>query len=255
MAKIIFPSPGDNLFGTKIGTEIIHPASPPKDENPTPQLPIITGDLQDFIYVPEKGNEFYIAKNVSLLGKSWNQAIPEIYDGNGIFIGDKRAEMPTPWQYMTFVNYLLKNSNINNLSETERQKILDDMLKPGEFRGTWLNARFVDSNGVLMLEQRILDVHGNPATTTNQLLPYVEDGVYADITKFNAQGLLTTKSRKQDYEQDKNMWFWQPVKNRVAGAFVDSSRSSLYCDLDSNNSHAALGVRLVVRAKNLGGTN
>ena len=80
--------------------------------------------LDGFIYVPSIG--IYIAKERTLNGKSWDEAIDEIY-AKGINVGEKRAEMPTPFEFMTSLNYLL-SGDIPNLPENEKESILDEYV-------------------------------------------------------------------------------------------------------------------------------
>ena len=82
-------------------------------------------DLKGYIYVPSI--KLYVAKERSLNGLSWNQATDKIYN-QGINVARQRAEMPTPFEFMSFVKYLL-SGNINGLTESERQKIINDILK------------------------------------------------------------------------------------------------------------------------------
>ncbi len=61
---------------------------------------------------------------------------------------------------------------------------------------------------------------------------------------FNKQGLASksAKSSKQDYVQGKNIYFWYPRKDNVAGFGADSGRAYLYCDGIPSSTDSALGV-------------
>ena len=84
-------------------------------------------NLNGYIWVPSI--ELYVAKERDLNGLSWNQATDKIYN-QGINVAGQRAEMPTPLEFMSYVNYLL-SGNIKGLPESERQDILNDILKIG----------------------------------------------------------------------------------------------------------------------------
>jgi hypothetical protein len=208
-------------------------------------------NLDNFVYVPSL--DLYVGKNRELNGKNWNESIKIIYQNkmpinvNGTKIN---AEMPTPYEFMTFVNYLLSGT-IKDLSDTERQNILNDILKTGNYRGNHLNAKFVeDTNGFnnLGIETATFDASGKLVKTKTSLEQYLGQDGWADINSINKQGLLT-KSYGSNYEQGKNAYFWTPIKGRVARFDASSDGASLGCDWDPGGSNSSLGVRLVVRPK------
>jgi len=208
-------------------------------------------DLNGYIYVPSI--KLYVAKNRDLNGLKWNQAVDEIYK-KGITVEGKRAEMPTPFEFMSYVKYLL-SGKVNGLAESERKNILDDILKLGNYRGNWLNAKFVKNskgfNG-LGMEIAIFNSAGKADTKIEPLEQCLWQDCWADINSGNNQGLLT-KQYGSSYKQGKNVYFWYPRETAVAGFDADSGRADLACDRDAGDSYPSLGVRFVVRAKNLGG--
>ena len=205
----------------------------------TPQTQVDAQDIDDFIYVPPIN--LYVAKERSLNGLKWNQTIDEIYT-KGITIEGIRAEMPTPFEFMSFLEYLL-SGRINGLAEKERKAIINDILKAGGYRGNHLNAKFIEGTGFnnLGIETIILEPSGNPVKKTEPLLPCLSTG-WADINSKNSQGLLT-KPYGSSYEQGKNVYFWVPIIDSVARFRAGSGRAGLNCDRDPGYSGASLGVR------------
>ena len=111
---------------------------------------------------------------------------------------------------------------------------------------TWLNAGFVQGTGFnnLDLETIIgINADGTFKTRKEPLLPCLNEDAYAEII-FNAQGIATAKSRKQKYNQGKNIYFWKPRNGRVARFYADSDRVDLNCDGYPEYSNSSLGVFL-----------
>ncbi|TSC65177.1 MAG: hypothetical protein G01um101477_588 [Candidatus Doudnabacteria bacterium Gr01-1014_77] len=111
---------------------------------------------------------------------------------------------------------------------------------------TWLNARFVEGTGwhdlnletVVGLEagkKKKFEVHTVP------LEKCVWDDGYVSL-ECNGQGLAKKKSRSQEYKQGKNMYFFHPQQNAVAGFVADSGGTGLVCYGDPANHDASLGV-------------
>ena len=244
--KIILP---DEIFGRKTAgamEKVLKGNSQTQvSEQTAPQ--VNAPDLKDYIWVPSI--KLYVAKERDLNGLSWNQATDKIYN-QGINVAGQRAEMPTPFEFISYLKYLL-SGNIKGLAESERQNILNDILKIGKYIGNWLNAKFVEQNkgfNNFGIETLTLDSSGKPAKKVEPLEPCLLQDGWADINSGNSQGLLT-KSYGSSYEQGKNAYFWYPRNTAVArwGAF--SVRAGLYCDSGADYSYPALGVRLVVRPK------
>ena len=217
-------------------------------DNQTPPTNVPSGT----IYVPSIN--LCVAKNRDLNGLSWDQATDKIYN-QGVNIGGQRAEMPTPFEFMSYVKYLL-SGKINGLPESERQTIIEDILKTGNYRGNWLNAKFVkQAQGFnnFGMETLTLDSSGKTVKRVAPLEQCLWQDGWADLNSFNNQGLLK-KSYGSNYEQGKNVYFWYPRENAVARFIADSGRAGFYCYRNPTGTNASLGVRLVVRAKNNGGT-
>ncbi|HIK00191.1 TPA: hypothetical protein H1016_01490 [archaeon] len=243
MAKIILP---DTIFGISVDGAMERE----KTAQPTSKQPIIKAPAQNlngFVYVPSLN--LHIAEKRELTGKTWNKAVEQIYT-QGIIVGGMRAEMPTPYEFMVFINDLIADRI--PIPQEKAKEILDDILKIGDYRGNHLNAKFVfDDKGFnkFGIETIIFDSAGKPYKETEPLGSCLFKDEYADITKFNKQGLLTHSSDLQNYAQGKNLYAYYPELNGVARADAVSCRVDLYCDGRPGDRNASLGVRFVLRAK------
>ncbi len=221
--------------------------NPDNSKQPKPLTTNQDSKLEGFIYVPSIN--LHIAKERSLLGKSWEQTIDEIYN-KGIEIQGKRAQMPTPFQFMGYINGLLAE-NIPDLQDSERIRILNDILKTGKYRGAHLNARFIEGTGFndLNIETATFDASGKLIRSSEPLETCLSSNCWADINSKNSQGLFAS-SHGSNYEQGKNVYFWKPVKGSVAWFGAGSGRAYLGCDRDSDYADAGLGVFLCAEGAN-----
>ncbi len=224
------------------------PKSPIPTTQPAPQAHPSAPNLNGYIYVPSI--HLYVAKERELNGLNWNRAVDKIYD-QGINIAGTRAEMPTPFEFMSYVKYLLLG-NIPNLPEAERQGIVDDILKVGNYRGNWLNARFVKLKRGFKdfgVEKVAFNSSGKRDIKTEPLEQCLWQDCWAYLSSINKQGLLTKQYASQSYEQEKSAYFWYPRENCVAGFVASAGWADLSCSWDPGSSVASLGVRFVVRPK------
>ena len=142
----------------------------------------------------------------------------------------------------------LQYANNTTVAENDLKKIWDKINKN---IWTWLDAEFAEQNGKLCLQDHIVikDAQGNKTLKPNSIQPledYVRENCYADLI-FNRQFLPTQKSGKQEYEQGKTIYFWQPVEDRVARFYGISDRAVLDCYWDPSFSDSVLGVVPCVR--------
>jgi hypothetical protein len=240
MRKIELP---DRIFG-KDTNEALKRVLNGEFQEPTPELvqnPTNTPTLNGFVYVPSA--KIWLAKKRSLNNESWNGAIKQIYEKGDV--KGERAEMSTPFEFMSGLIYILDNKNIPNLTEQERAEFLDDTLKTGEYRGNHLNARFGDNVvETATIENGKLKWKSQPLETT-----CLQKNCYVDVKRINAQGLFTTEATNQSYIQGQTAYFWKPVSGYVARFDAYSDRADLNCIWHPDNSYPSLGVRLVVRSK------
>lgn len=184
-------------------------------------------------------------------GLNWEQTQYKLSD-EGLF-------MPSPRVFMThFMNArkaaegqaTLYDGNNRPLVKSEAEELWDYLSSTT--RGnmgncwTWLNARFTqNSNELVMAEYRCDPITNNLQPTNSAsigLTNYVkENGALVDLD-FNNQGLPVRKSRANNYVQGQNIYFWQPIVDKVARFDADSSRALLNCSGDPRVSNSALGV-------------
>ena len=109
---------------------------------------------------------------------------------------------------------------------------------------SWLNGRFVQGKGFNGMDLEMIVGLNPDGTFTKRTIPLSahldEGGVYVDLAW--AQGLPTQKSASQSYEQGRNIRFWKPIINRVAGFFADSVGAGLGCGGLPAGAGSSLGV-------------
>ena len=219
----------------------------PEADKKETQISENSGDFkrEGYIYVPS--TKLYVAKERTLQGKTWEETHREIIP--------KGFVMQTPYEFMTFLTYLKDSKNIPDLKEKERKEILDDILKTGDWRAEWLNAKFVKGKGHRNLDIQYvtgIDRKGSLITKQEPLEACLNKNDYVTFN-LNKQGLLTQSSGDNSYKQGKNIYFWYPRENTVAWFLTYSDRAGLSCYGGPDGSNAGLGVRLAIPTKiNLG---
>ncbi|MBI2507426.1 hypothetical protein HYV89_00560 [Candidatus Woesearchaeota archaeon] len=179
-----------------------------------------------------------------------------------VFQLEKGLYIPTPAIFMQHFkniidtyqnNQTIFDASGNPISKEEHEEIYRHLTtdfkdiygnnQPGAW--TWLNAGFVQGTGFnnLDLETIIgINADGTFKTRKEPLLPCLNKDAYAEIM-FNAQGIATTKTRKQEYKRGENIYFYNPVKGAVAGFRSNSGRADLGCGRNPAGSNSSLGVR------------
>jgi hypothetical protein len=199
--------------------------------NPQVQPPVNAPNLSGYIYVPSIG--LYLAKQRTHLRLNWNQTHEELQKEN--------LRMPTIPQFLEYLKFLQNGYQ----DRSEALTILDDVLKVGNWRSEWLDAKFDEINGqmVISYNHRIVNNVLKAQNENEVLLPdYLKEDCWADIFgSANVQG-LSTRKLGSSYEQGKNAYFWFPRSGRVAWFDADSGRAGLDCNWDPANSYSSLGV-------------
>ncbi len=111
------------------------------------------------------------------------------------------------------------------------------------YRAEWYSDRFGENTIIYTL----INPDGTSQEITEPINGLMEDrkpGINLDYWLDNAtpQGLPPLNISQGD------LWYWHPVKDRVAGFDADSVRVFLFCDGDPGYSFSALGVRVARRA-------
>lgn len=208
----------------------------------------------DYVQIPQFGA--LIGKREIFKGKNWTDTHYLLAE-NGLY-------MPNPVMFMThFMNVReasqgrssLYDGNGSQLSQPEAQSLwnylssTDRNLFSGQNCWTWLDALFKkDINGKIYMETNhgaVKDASGTwtlPTGKSITLDSYLENsGVWADLP-FNKQGLANKSSSNNGYVQGKNIYFWQPIENRVARFDADSDGACLNCNRDPTGTYSSLGV-------------
>jgi len=173
-------------------------------------------EMDGFIYVPSIN--LYIAKERTLKGKTWNQT-HEILQKDNKF-------MPSIYHFTEYLNYLKNDHEDRDEAET----ILDDILKTGDWRAEWLDAKFEKKkDGLYLLSDHRIENKKLIAKSEQPLEKCVMEDCYVNFD-FNSQGLPVSKSKSQSYEQGENIKFWCPEHSgRVAWFYVGSDNAGLSC--------------------------
>ncbi len=110
---------------------------------------------------------------------------------------------------------------------------------------TWMDAKFKETpKGLELHTDHKVDSRNaiRPNSGTVVVNDYLGSNDFADIPPFNAQGLPKVKSTDSQYVQGKNIYFWRPVKDRVAWFYADSGGAGLSCGGDPASVDSHLGV-------------
>ncbi len=183
---------------------------------------------------------------------------------------DSGLYMPTIPEFMThFQNVVesykskgkkpLLDAKANPFTEKEVEDIYFHLTKDhiavyGNQKGawTWLDAKFVDDNGMKVHSEHrtFKDNQGNKTLKPNKveaLERCVLKECFIDFHSLNSQGLPKFELNDK-YEQGENIYFWQPENGRVARFIADSGRADLNCSRYSSNRNSDLGVFAVSSA-------
>ena len=186
-------------------------------------------ELEGFIYVPSIN--LYMAKERTFKGESWNETHKLLQKENKF--------MPTIYHFTEYLKYLKTDYQ----DRDEADEILDDILKTGDYRAEWLDAKFEKrKNGLYLLSDHRIENKKLIAKSEHPLESCLMEDSYVDFD-FNSQGLPTSKSKSQKYEQGENLYFYPPVDGRVARFGVSSGNANLNCyDGAPDYSSGGLGV-------------
>jgi len=197
--------------------------------------------LADFIYVPSI--KLHFAKERSHLGKNWYDAHKELHKQNLI--------MPTIPEFVEFLKYLRTNPTAEN---TRVYNEITEARDPS--RAEHLDANFytiteelwvgynhiVDSNGdIVTMDHRKLEGHFMQNKTPGISLEHW-------LNNPTKQGL------PQENSEQGGLWYWHPIKHKVALFIANFESAYLNCSADPSYSRTDQGVRAVrTSTQNAGG--
>jgi len=187
-------------------------------------------ELEGFIYVPSIN--LYMAKERTLKGESWNETHKLLQKENKF--------MPTIYHFTEYLKYLKTDYQ----DRDEAEIILDDILKTGDYRGEWLDARFEKrKNGLYLLSDHRIEnkkliaksEHPLESCLMKDKNPGIDLEDYLETA--NSQGLPSKNTK------DGKLYFYYPRDGRVARFDVNSVRADLLCgDYVPDYSGGGLGV-------------
>ena len=208
-------------------------------------------EQRNYIQVPQFG--VAIAMRETYLGKDMYYTLDALLS--------EKLKMPSQRQFMRhWFNVQESAEGKRRLVYADGSPVSDDVSKDlwgymsstdrtpwkGKICWTWLNSLFKEENGEWFVEEDLKVVlnakkekslKGTPIRLDTCIM---SDG-YADLN-FNSQSLPLTQSSVQEYEQGKNIYFWHPRNERVAGFCADSGRALLYCSWVPADFGSSLGV-------------
>ncbi len=213
------------------------------------------GDIEginfaDYIFVPQ--HNIRVAKERSFYGLTWYGAHNKLYEQNG--------RMLTIKEFTDFIRSILSGDPTdglgNKLAPDEVTKIYKSVTRAGRDVGEWLDARFVDINGISYInyDHRFIDGQLKPQNS-EPLEGLMEDEKISFeywLRNATSQGLpprdtmLMGAVGKLAYQYPRVSF-----GDRVA-RFYDANFGDpvvLHCDWPADESRSELGVRLVYEKK------
>ena len=223
-------------------------------EDETTIQPLITPasiNQREYLQIPGTNTIISYLEAQGYNSLNWNDTHFKLSE-NGLY-------MPAPESFMKhFVNVLQAYQKKTKLyyadgTEVEREKI-EDLYKhlttnhisayQGGSEGAWTNldALFTNENSKWFIKSNHRVVNGKLVGKKEQLEQCLTKDCFAEL-EFNKQGLAIKESKKQEYNQGKNIRFWYPRDKTVAwfGVAV-SGRAGLVCVRDPSDWDSALGV-------------
>lgn len=237
-------------------------ADNPPEQSGTPLNVSASINRADYILVPQ--DDKLIGKAIILHGKNWQDT--------HYALGEKGLIMPSIKTFIAhFMNVkdaaegrtTLYDGNNNPINRNESQEMWNYLASTQRTKGvcwTWLDALFKqNSSGSLDLEtdhRVIVDPAGKRLQGRLIQMPhYLHQNGLVNLS-FNSEGLPVGASQRTSYTQGENIYFYQPVAERVAWFGANSGWAYLICDRIPTNTGSSLGVFPCAEgasAKNSGG--
>ena len=211
---------------------------------------IVKRNPKNYILVPEKNVVIAIRQEYN--GLNWEDAIKTI--------SRDRLKLPRIDEFMQHFLNLKEAANgrkglvyADGSPVTKEQAMVNWNYVSSRDRSpysnqafwTWMDAQFKEtSKGLELHTDHKVDsrnaIRSNSGTKLGN--DYLGSNDFADIPPFNPQGLPKVKSTDSQYVQGKNIYFWKPVKDKVAGFNAGSYWTGLNCGRDASFVGSHLGV-------------
>lgn len=218
-------------------------ADPPQQQGKVLQ---VSANIDPSEYIRIPNTDILIARKEKFQNLNWEDTHYKL--------AENELYMPNPALFMKYFTEVISarekklkiyDGSNKELSKDEVQKLYDYLTEKQSWHGSWLDAKFVKNGSSLELEtdHKVIPNKGKK-TLQGKIYPlaqYLKEDCYAEL-KFNVQGLAFEKSKKQDYKQGENIYFWSPVEDRVAWFYAYSDRACLICDRPPTLAYSDLGV-------------
>jgi len=201
-------------------------------------------DPSEYVRIPS--TDILIARKEKFQNLNWEDTHYKLAE-NGLF-------MPAPALFIKYFSDVISarekklkiyDGNNKELSKDEIQKLYNYLTEKQSWHGSWLDAKFVKmgSNLELETEHKVILNKGKKELQGKRypLEKCLTEDCFAEL-KFNKQGLAVEKSKKQDYKQGENIYFWYPREGQVARFGANSDRANLNCNRNPTNTNSVLGV-------------
>jgi len=239
----------DKIFGIETKGAYERALASSKSEKPEEKPGIILpqSDIKDpENYVISRDGLLYIAKNKIYHNHNWNDTHKLLQENNRFML-----TLPEMYDFIQQlkegIEGLIEVHNVSNdiILIDELIKIYDEMLKIGNWRAEWLDARFEKRKDGLYVhyDHRIQQDDSLKPLKTEKLEDCVREDCYVDLSSFNKQGMPIKKLNVQSYVQGKNIYYWSLVNGKVARLFAVSAGAYLDCSRDPSGLDDRLGVR------------
>ena len=179
-----------------------------------------------YIYVPELG--FYVAKEISYLGNSWDQC--------QLSLNCENAKMLNLNEMREFLKY----------AKEYQPELYNELVQvKSQFRSEWIDAEFKMHGGNLYFHCHMFNSFGKIQKIEDKL----EGNTLMENRRISLDDWLTKSYTKQGLPLSNivsgDCYYQAPMKdnNSVAGLGANSAWADLGCDGDPSGRYSNLGVR------------
>jgi len=198
MAKITIP---DEVFGKKLGEDLIEKVLSKKDPQPTNTNISNQPNIENYIYVPSIN--LYISKEKTLHNNDWNDAHKKLKE--------QGLRMPTIPEFLEFLRYIKSNPN-----DQEYASILKEITElKSPWRSEWLDAYFEQENNQFY-------IYTKNKTIKQPLESCLMEDKTPGIDFNNLLDNPTKQGLPKANVREGNLYYWHPRNGTVARFDADS---------------------------------
>jgi hypothetical protein len=192
-------------------------------------------DPANFIIVPDTGVQISKGKIPSEESYNWKE--------NHYFLDRSGLWMPRINVWMRhYIQVLEAKAGKHILLDGNRGEVVGDELDEvyQNVTNTLIHLDALFEDGSLKTNHRV--INGDLIGTSQPLSKHLDENCFADLKSLNRQGLPIMVSEKQGFKLGKNIYFYKPVNQRVAGFGAGATRGDLYCNRNPAYTDARLWV-------------